>query len=185
MDSRSLAPRIRIPCAKNLETLGLLTLRYGLVLILFWIGAMKFTAFEAEGIRPLIEGSPFISWLYRVFDLQAVSNLLGSAEITIGVMIASRRYSAKLAAVGSAFAVLMFLTTFSFLFSLPGWEPSLGGFPALSSAGGFLLKDICLLGTALWSLGEAALALKSDGSSSFDRPVFKHRKSGGKDVDVS
>jgi uncharacterized membrane protein YkgB len=152
----------KAPTTVNLEALGLLTLRYGLVLILFWIGAMKFTAFEAEAIKPLIETSPFIRWLYRMFDLQTVSNLLGVTEIMIGVMIAVRPYSAKVDALGSAFAVLMFLTTFSFLFSLPGWEPSLGGFPALSSAGGFLLKDICLLGTALWSLGETASAVKSE-----------------------
>lgn len=49
----------------------------------------------------------------------------------------------------------MFLMTLSFLFSLPGWEPSLGGFPALSGSGGFLLKDAVLLGAALWSLGES------------------------------
>src|SRR5260370_7214873 len=50
----------------------------------------------------------------------------------------------------------MFLTTLSFLFSTPGWEPSLGGFPALSGAvGQFLLKDVVLLGAAIWSLGEA------------------------------
>ncbi len=147
-----------------LERVGLLTLRYGLVLILFWIGAMKFTAFEAEGIKPLIESSPFINWLYRVFDVQAASNMLGMTETTVGFLIALRPLSAKLAAFGSAVAVLMFLTTFSFLFSLPGWEPSLGGFPTLSSAGGFLLKDICLLGIALWSLGEAVIAIESDSS---------------------
>jgi quercetin dioxygenase-like cupin family protein len=50
----------------------------------------------------------------------------------------------------------MFLTTLTFLFSTPGWEPSLGGFPALSAMPGqFLLKDIVLLAAALWSLGEA------------------------------
>jgi uncharacterized membrane protein YkgB len=50
----------------------------------------------------------------------------------------------------------MFLTTLSFLLSTPGWEPSLGGFPALSRAvGQFLLKDVVLLGAAIWSLGEA------------------------------
>jgi Protein of unknown function, DUF417 len=39
----------------------------------------------------------------------------------------------------------MFLTTFSFLFTTPGWEPSLGGFPAVSAMPGqFVLKDIVL-----------------------------------------
>jgi reactive chlorine resistance protein C len=37
----------------------------------------------------------------------------------------------------------------------PGWEASLGGFPALSDLPGqFLLKDIVLLGAAVWSLRE-------------------------------
>jgi uncharacterized membrane protein YkgB len=51
----------------------------------------------------------------------------------------------------------MFLTTLSFLVTTPGvWEPSLGGFPALSAVPGqFLIKDLALLGISLWSLGEA------------------------------
>jgi len=48
----------------------------------------------------------------------------------------------------------------------PGWEPSLGGFPALSGAvGQFLIKDVVLLGAAIWSLGEA-LILK-------EKPTFE------------
>lgn len=71
-------------------------------------------------------------------------------------MIALRPVSAAIAAVGSGAAAVMFLTTLSFLFSTPGWEPSLGGFPALSVVPGqFLLKDVVLLGAAIWSLGEA------------------------------
>lgn len=159
----------KIPAAVQIEALGLLISRYGLVSILFWIGAMKFTAFEAEAIKPLIETSPIVGWLYHAFDPRPLSFVLGFAEITAGIMIALRPYSAKIAALGSAFAVVMFLTTFSFLFSLPGWEPSLGGFPALSSAGGFLVKDICLLGIALWSLGEASLAMKADRPQSVSR----------------
>ena len=77
-------------------------------------------------------------------------------------MIAVRPLSARVAAVGSAMAVMMFLTTLSFLFSTPGWEPSLGGFPALSVVPGqFLLKDVVLLGAAVWSLGEALDAARS------------------------
>jgi len=56
-------------------------------------------------------------------------------------------------------AVMMFLTTLSFLFSTPGWEPSLGGFPSLSVLPGqFLLKDVVLLRAAVWSLNEALRA---------------------------
>jgi uncharacterized membrane protein YkgB len=51
----------------------------------------------------------------------------------------------------------MFLTTLSFLFTTRGvWEPSAGGFPALSGKPGqFLIKDLALLGISLFSFGES------------------------------
>jgi reactive chlorine resistance protein C len=131
-------------------------LRYGLVLVIAWIGFMKFTAYEAAGIQPLVSHSPLMSWVYDIFSERAFSALLGVVEIAIAAMIALRPVSAKVAAIGSGLAVMMFLTTLTFLLSTPGWEPSLGGFPGLSVAPGqFLLKDVVLLGAALWSLGEA------------------------------
>lgn len=130
-------------------------LRYGLVLVLGWIGAMKFTAYEAEGIKGLVATSPLMSWLYKVLSLQAASNLIGVTELIAAALIAIRPWLPKLSVVGSVLAVCTFLSTLSFLFSLPGWEKSLGGFPALSGSGGFLLKDVVLLGAALWTLGES------------------------------
>lgn len=148
-----------VSVAKNaIEKLGAFLIRYGLVLVLGWIGAMKFTAYEAEGIKTLVETSPFMSWMYRVFSLQATSNVIGVVELIAAALIAIRPLSAKLSAIGSVLAVLTFLTTLTFLFSLPGWEKSLGGFPALSGSGGFLLKDIVLLGAALFTLGDSLAA---------------------------
>ena len=117
---------------------------------------MKFTAYEAAGIQPLVANSPLMGWMYGFLGVRTFSNLLGTVEIAVAVMIALRAVSPRIAAVGSGMAVAMFLTTLSFLFSTPGWEPSLGGFPALSVVPGqFLLKDLVLLGAAVWSLGEA------------------------------
>lgn len=130
-------------------------LRYGLVLILGWIGAMKFTTYEAEGIQALVATSPLMSWMYKVFSLQATSNIIGVTEIIAAVLIAIRPVSPKLSAIGSVLAVFTFLATLTFLFTLPGWEKSLGGFPALSGSGGFLLKDVVLLGASLWTLGDS------------------------------
>lgn len=143
------------------QRIGQFLLRYGLVLILCWIGAMKFTAYEAEGIQGLVATSPLMSWMYKVFSLQATSNIIGVAEIITALLIAIRPFSAKLSAIGSVLAVCTFLATLTFLFSLPGWEKSLGGFPALSGAGGFLLKDIVLLGAAFWTLGDSLTARNS------------------------
>jgi len=133
----------------TIKKLGEFLIRYGLVLVLGWIGAMKFTAYEAAGIQGLVASSPLMSWLYKVFSVQATSNIIGVTEIMAAFLIAIRPISARLSAIGSVLAVCTFLATLTFLFSLPGWEKSLGGFPALSGSGGFLLKDVVLLGGSL------------------------------------
>jgi hypothetical protein len=75
---------------------------------------------------------------------------------------------------------MMFLGTLSFLFSTPGWEPSLGGFPALSALPGqSQLKDVVLVGAALWSLGEAWAESANRISQSFLKRSFgSHRTNG-------
>ena len=141
---------------EQVSVLGGQVIRYGLVLVILWIGAMKFTAYEANGIQPLVANSPFMGWVYEILSVQGFSNLLGVVEILIALMIALRPVSPLASAIGSASAMIMFVTTLSFLLSTPGWEPSLGGFPALSVVPGqFLIKDIVLFGAAAWSLGES------------------------------
>jgi uncharacterized membrane protein YkgB len=142
--------------SSTVQTAAAYLLRYGLVLVIAWIGFMKFTAYEAAGIQPLVANSPLMSWVYAVFSERAFSALLGIVEVAVATMIALRPISAKISAGGSGLAIMMFLTTLTFLLSTPGWEPSLGGFPALSVVPGqFIIKDIVLLAAALWSLGEA------------------------------
>jgi uncharacterized membrane protein YkgB len=142
--------------SNRLQFIGMHVTRYGLVLVLLWIGGMKFTAYEAEGIRPLVANSPLMGWVYNLMSVTAFSSLLGVVEIAIGLLIALRPVWPAGSALGSGLAVGMFLTTLSFLVTTPGWEPSLGGFPAVSAMPGqFVLKDIVLLGAALWTAGEA------------------------------
>ena len=50
---------------RKLNSVGLHFARYGLVIVLLWIGGMKFTAYEAEGIEPLVANSPLMGWVYR------------------------------------------------------------------------------------------------------------------------
>ena len=109
-----------VQAGEKLSDLGTFVLRDGLVLVVFWIGAMKFTAYEANGIQPLVANSPFMGWLYGFLSVQTFSNLLGVVEIAIAVMIGLRWLSPQVSAIGSVLAMLMFLTTLSFLFSTPG-----------------------------------------------------------------
>jgi uncharacterized membrane protein YkgB len=144
---------------KAIEAAGAALVRYGLALVLLWIGAMKFTAYEAEGIRPFVENSPLLSWAYGVFGIQGFSNFLGVAEIAIALMIASRAVAPKVSAAGGLLAAGTFVMTLSFLVTTGGaWLD--GGVLALSVPGQFLIKDVVLLGAALWGAAEAWKASK-------------------------
>lgn len=136
---------------------GGIVLRYGLVGILLYLGTFKYSLTEAERIRPLVEHSPLLSWLYLVASVQGVSSLIGTAEIVIAVLLAIRPVAPRATVLGSFAAVLMFATTLSFLISTPGVFERVPDFPVPvpGAAGGFLLKDLFLLGAALWSAAEA------------------------------
>jgi uncharacterized membrane protein YkgB len=140
--------------ARALRSVGEGMLRYGLVFLLLLFGGMKFARFEAEGIQPLVSNSPLLSWMYRVFSLGAASALIGVAEISFALAIAARRFSPRLSALGSLGASATFLITLSFLVSTPGiLAPG-------NPAGGFILKDIVLLGAALYTAGESLVAVR-------------------------
>jgi uncharacterized membrane protein YkgB len=148
--------------SSRLTTLGQHVSRYGLVVVLAWIGFGKYAKMEA---RVLIEHSPLMSWVYDVLSVGAVAKSLGTAEIVAAVLIALRPVWPKASAVGSAMAVVLFLGTISFLFTTPNLVMThYDGLPVLGAQPGqFLLKDLVLIGVAIWTLGEAlgAAAAKS------------------------
>ncbi|MCK6462151.1 MAG: DUF417 family protein, partial [Planctomycetes bacterium] len=134
---------------------GAHVLRWGLVAILLWFGAFKFTAAEAQAIEPLVGNSPLLSWLYRALDARTVSGLIGVAEILIAAMIALRPLAPRASALGSLLAAGMFATTLSFLATTPGVWVRVGRLVVPNEVGAFLLKDVFLLGAALVTAAEA------------------------------
>lgn len=141
---------------EKVSRFGLQGLRFTSAAVLGWIGAMKFTAYEAGAIEGLVASSPLTSWLYSVFSLQGASNLIGATEITLAIIIVLGAKFPKFALVGALGALATFFVTSSYLLTAPVWEASLGGFPALSVVPGqFLLKDIVLLASAIFLTGDA------------------------------
>ena len=146
---------------KMLESFGAGILRYGLVAILLYFGAFKFHPVEAAGIEPLVANSPLMSWLLTFLSIRGVSNLLGVTEITIAILIALRPFLPKASALGSIVAIGMFLITLTFLFTTPGVWVHVDGFPLpVPASGGFLIKDVFLLGAAVWTAGEALRGMR-------------------------
>jgi uncharacterized membrane protein YkgB len=136
----------------RIGAVGLGVLRYGLVFLLLLWGGFKFLAFEANAIRPLVEHSPFLAWLYPIFGVRGTSSLIGVVEIAAAVLIATRHWSPRLSAYGSLIATGVFLITLSFLFTTPD------ALAPTSPYGGFLMKDVMLLGAALVTAAEALRA---------------------------
>jgi reactive chlorine resistance protein C len=148
--------------AARLEAMGGAVLRYGLVAILLYLGTFKFTMEEAKAIEPLVTNSPLFSWLHALLGAQGISNVIGLAEIVIAALIAARPFSPAASALGSILSIGMFLSTLSFLLSTPGlwhfaeWYP----LPVTNEVGWFLIKDVFLLGAALWTAGEALRSVR-------------------------
>ena len=109
---------------------------------------------EAEGIKPLIEHSPLMSWMYSFLSVRAVSSVIGVVEISVALLMALRPISPKASFVGSLGAIITFLTTVSFLFTTPGVLDHSNAVPLLGGVGGFLIKDLALLGCAVWTRGK-------------------------------
>ncbi len=145
-----------------LRRAGEFVMRYGLVAIFLWIGLLKFTAYEAKNIEPLVSNSPLWSWAYQALGLQGVSSLIGVIEISLGLLIALRSIWPKACVIGCLGSAMTYLITLSFMLTTPGvWEPGYGfPFPSVMP-GQFLAKDLVLLGVSIWSAGEALQASRA------------------------
>src|SRR5262249_10168900 len=83
------------PLGSRAEAVGRELARYGLVVVIAWIGLMKFTAYEADGIRLYVTNSPLMSWMYELMSVRGFSALLGVVEVGIAVLIAARPLSPR------------------------------------------------------------------------------------------
>ena len=138
----------------NLSSIGFNLMRVGVALLLAWFGLFKFTPTEAAAIKPLLQFSPFLSWMLSVFGEQGASNFIGTFELLTAVLLIAGIWQPRLSMAGSVLSNIIFSTTLTFLFTTPGMFQLHDG---LLVPDGFLAKDIILLGFCLYN-GAAALA---------------------------
>jgi reactive chlorine resistance protein C len=134
---------------RRLGAIGRGVLRYGLVALLLLWGNFKFFEFEAQAIRPLLEHHPLMSWMVPAFGVRGASALVGVVELVAALLMCTRSFRPQLSALGSLIAAGTFAVTVSFLFTTPG------ALSLQSEIGGFLMKDVILLGAALYTAAEA------------------------------
>ena len=180
-------PVVILSAASRLDRVGIGMLRIALVLVLVWIGGLKFAGYEADSIVPLVANSPVMRFLYRdpgdyrshlnkegelnpqhrAWHRQngtySFSRGLGVVIVCIGLLIACYPIKPELSALGSFLLIFMSCTTLSFLITTPeAWVPALGdanhGFPYLSGAGRLIVKDCIMLAAAVVTLADSAKA---------------------------
>ena len=127
----------------------------GVVLPLLLIGLLKFTPTEVEALKPIINGTPWLSWLYPVFGMVGASYFLGTFEVVTVALLVVSPWSVRAGVLGGALGALTFFVTSSTLFALPIWEAKEGGFPFINFLGQFLIKDIALGGICLLILSDS------------------------------
>lgn len=174
--------------AARAEHLGVTVTRFGLIVVLLWIGGLKVFKYEAEGIVPFVATSPLMGFLYKYpapeykEHMNAEGQLvpanrkwhrenrtylfaygLGTVIVLYGLMLCLHPWRPEIAAAGGFLVVIMALTTLSFLITTPeNWVPDLGdtehGFPYLSGRGRLVVKDVIMLGAGVVVMADSARA---------------------------
>jgi reactive chlorine resistance protein C len=174
--------------AARTDRLAVTLTRFGLVVVLLWIGGLKVFKYEADGIVPFVANSPLMGFLYKYpapeykAHMNAEGKLvpanrewhrenrtylfaygLGAVIVLYGLMLCLHPWRPEIAAIGGFLVVIMSLTTLTFLITTPeSWVPALGdtehGFPYLSGRGRLVVKDFIMLGAAFVVMADSARA---------------------------
>lgn len=172
--------------AARLENAGIHLTRWGIVIVLLWIGGLKAFRYEAVGIVPFVANSPAMDFFYKYDPPEYKKHMnkegeykavniawheanntylfsfgLGALIVFIGLLIALYPVWPGVSAVGSFLALIMSVITLSFLITTPEtWVPAHGdlnhGFPYLSAAGRLVIKDVIMGGASIATMAQAA-----------------------------
>jgi uncharacterized membrane protein YkgB len=172
--------------AAQSDRLSVTMTRFGLIVVLLWIGGLKAFQYEADGIVPFVANSPFMNFFYKHSAPEYKAHMnpegklipenrawhesnhtylfaygLGTVIVLYGLMLCLNPWRPDVAAVGSFLVIIMSLVTLSFLITTPeSWVPALGdadhGFPYLSGRGRLVLKDAIMLGAGFVTMADSA-----------------------------
>jgi uncharacterized membrane protein YkgB len=128
-------------------------LRASMVVIFLFFGYTKWWEYGAQAMVLFITHGPLIFWLYPAFGFYGAARLLGAADWCSGLLLLSGFWNRKSGIVGDLASTITFITTVTIIPFIPdGWAASAGGFPAMTGAIPFLIKDVVLLAVSIYLL---------------------------------
>jgi uncharacterized membrane protein YkgB len=135
------------------EDLDYYLMRGALVFIFFIFGYQKWFEYTAQTLQPFIRHGPFTFWLYPLFGVRGSSAFLGASEWIFGALLFFGFWNHRLGALGAAGSTFTFIATLTIIPFLPdAWAAQAGGFPIMTLAMGFLVKDVVLLAASIYLL---------------------------------
>ncbi|WP_462154313.1 DUF417 family protein [Pseudoalteromonas piscicida] len=155
-------------CRHYINTRTLISANYfPVALVLVWIGGMKFLELEAKAIVPLVETSPFMSWMYELFTVQEASNVIGTYDILIAGLLGIGIWFKQrvLIGVASLGCLAVFVMTQSFLYTAAG---AFSDMSLLGGLGQFVIKDLWFIANIMVMV---FLTLESNSAESIEPAV--------------
>lgn len=169
----------------KLDRFAALMTRLGLIVATLWIGGLKVTHYDAEGIVPVGSNSPFLRWLLETphgaehhrtaegaFDATSVSwhhangsyqmsLMLGVMIVAIGVLIALGFHCPAAGVIGGILFTGMGLVILSFsIATAEVWLRAPGaaahGFPFLPALGRFAVEGAIMIGASVGCAADSA-----------------------------
>ncbi|WP_246029042.1 DUF417 family protein [Parashewanella tropica] len=127
---------------------------FPVILVLLWIGGMKFTELEAKGIESLVNTSPLMSWMYKIWDVQMTSNLIGVYDLIAMALVIAAIFKRQFLLPAVLMSGAVFVVTQTFLFTADG---VFSADSIVTTTGHFLIKDLWFIANlvCLWKLSEA------------------------------
>ena len=136
--------------------------RASMVIICAFFGYQKWFSYEAQALIPYINHGPLIFWMYPVFGIRGATWFLGVSEWTFGLLLFLGFWNKQLGILGALGLCFSMIATFTIIPFFPnGWEPSAGGFPAMTEHTAFLMKDLVLLAASFYLLRQDLLRAES------------------------
>lgn len=126
----------------------------GMIVMLLWAGTYKMTVPGADGIVPLVNNNPLISWHFKLFGVYHGSDMIGLTEVIAALLIIIGMFKPQAGIVGGAIAVVMFFITSTMFITTPGALTSVNGFNYMSFLGLFLFKDTINLGASFYLISK-------------------------------
>jgi uncharacterized membrane protein YkgB len=115
--------------AAQSQRLGVTITRWGLIIVLLWIGGLKAFKYEADGIVPFVANSPFMSFFYKFPAPEYKAHMNAEGQL----VAANRHWHRENHTYAFSCGLGAVIVLYGLMLSLHRWRPGLAALGIFSS----------------------------------------------------